>query len=412
MEVVVVGAGLAGLACARELQRHKVEVLVLEPGDRPGGRLRTESRQGFLLDQGLHLLHEALPETRRWLNLASLDPRPLSPGVLCRWNGGFHLLSDPWERPQALPSALFFPLISLGDKLRLAGYRRQLLGLSSTDLFTREELTALDRLRLIGFSEVAIDRLFRPLWAGLFQEPDLGLSSRVFESALVSWWSGKVSLPARGGESIPQDLAAGLNPDSVRYQCQIESLGEGWVQTRDGTRYEGRALVVATAAREAARLLGQPVPPLNLGRLCFHYAAPTPPLSESLLVIDSEGKGPITSLICPSNLSSHYAPADWALIQVHTLVRDLHPDKLELRLRQQLGEWFGSDVALWRCLGVQAVDEGIPSQAPPIGDPGRRQHRLGDRLWVCGEFLGDVSIEWQLGSGRRTAETLLPGLNR
>lgn len=408
LEVVVVGAGLAGLACALELQRHKVDVLVLEPEDRPGGRLRTDSRQGFLLDRGLHLLHEGLAETRRWLNLSSLEPRPLFPGVLCRWQGGFRLLSDPWKRPQALPNAIFFPLLNPMDKMRLASYRRQLLGRSSADLFAREEMTALDRLRLTGFSEAAIGRLFRPLSAGCCHEPDLRLiSSRVFESALASWWSGKVSLPARGSESIPRDLAAGLNPDSVRYRCRIDSLGEGWVQTREGTRYECRALVVATEAREAARLLGQSVPPLNRGGLCFHYAAPTPPLREPLMVIDSEGRGPITSLICPSNLSSHYAPTDRALVQVHTLTQDLLPDKLELLLRQQLGEWFGSDVALWRCLGAQPVGDGLPSQIPPIGDPGRRQYRLSDRLWVCGEFLGDVSIEDQLGSGRRPAEGLL-----
>jgi phytoene dehydrogenase-like protein len=48
--VVVVGAGLAGLTCAIYLQRSGASVTVLEGSDRAGGRVKTDSVNGFLFD--------------------------------------------------------------------------------------------------------------------------------------------------------------------------------------------------------------------------------------------------------------------------------------------------------------------------------------------------------------------------
>src|SRR5258708_10665786 len=52
-DVVVVGAGLAGLAAAWHLR--DLDVLVLEAGDRVGGRIRSEGRDGVWLNFGAHV---------------------------------------------------------------------------------------------------------------------------------------------------------------------------------------------------------------------------------------------------------------------------------------------------------------------------------------------------------------------
>jgi len=51
-EVIIVGGGLAGLACAGRLQAAGVDFALLEAADRPGGRIRTDRRDGFLFDRG------------------------------------------------------------------------------------------------------------------------------------------------------------------------------------------------------------------------------------------------------------------------------------------------------------------------------------------------------------------------
>src|SRR3954466_1298194 len=76
-EVVVVGAGLAGLACARRLAASGVAVTVLEAADGVGGRVRTDVVDGFRCDRGFQLLNPAYPEARRVLDLPALRLPPL-----------------------------------------------------------------------------------------------------------------------------------------------------------------------------------------------------------------------------------------------------------------------------------------------------------------------------------------------
>ena len=60
-DVVVIGAGLAGLITARELSNRGHSVVVLEARDRLGGRLWTENRLGQKLELGGNWLHWTQP---------------------------------------------------------------------------------------------------------------------------------------------------------------------------------------------------------------------------------------------------------------------------------------------------------------------------------------------------------------
>src|SRR5271165_7061129 len=61
-DVIVIGSGIGGLACACALTRTGHRVLVLERHFVPGGLTQTFSRQGFTWDVGTHYLGEMGPE--------------------------------------------------------------------------------------------------------------------------------------------------------------------------------------------------------------------------------------------------------------------------------------------------------------------------------------------------------------
>ena len=72
--IVIVGAGLSGLACARALTARGVEAVVLEADDAVGGRVRTQRQDGFLIDRG-----EVAPEPASCSGVAvSTSPAPFS----------------------------------------------------------------------------------------------------------------------------------------------------------------------------------------------------------------------------------------------------------------------------------------------------------------------------------------------
>lgn len=65
--VLVVGAGLAGLAAARELSARGVPYLLVEKEGRAGGLCRTAEKNGFRFDYTGHFLHFRHPETRAYV---------------------------------------------------------------------------------------------------------------------------------------------------------------------------------------------------------------------------------------------------------------------------------------------------------------------------------------------------------
>lgn len=89
-DVIVIGGGLSGLACALRLQQGGLTPLVLEAADRPGGRIATDRLAGFRLDRGFQVLQTWYPQARRRLDYRALDLRAFYPGALVRIDDRFH----------------------------------------------------------------------------------------------------------------------------------------------------------------------------------------------------------------------------------------------------------------------------------------------------------------------------------
>src|SRR5947209_1188233 len=218
---IVIGAGLAGLACARELQRNGREVLVLEASDAPGGRVRTDLVDGFRLDRGFQVLLTAYPECRAALDYDALQLRKFNPGALVWHSGRFHRLVDPKRHPlQSLLSAVD-PFLSIGDKLRVGKLVAILFARTPEEIFQQPEVSTIERLRELNFSEQMIERFFRPFFAGVFLEEQLSTSSRLFEFYFQMFAKGATAVPALGMGEIPRQLVQGLD---IRYNEPVAEV--------------------------------------------------------------------------------------------------------------------------------------------------------------------------------------------
>ncbi len=406
--VLVVGAGLAGLNCARTLLRHGHGVRVLEASDGVGGRLRTDVVDGFRLDRGFAVLQTAYPEARRALDLAALDLRAFVPGALIRYEGRFHRIADPWRRPGAAATTLLSPIGTLGDKWRLARLRHALVRADIDTLYTRPETSIATYLRARGFSESIIERFFRPFLAGVFFDPDLEASSRAFEFYFRAFAAGDTAVPAAGMGAIASQLAATLPPETVRVGARVTALAERGVILASGERLGADAVVLATDGVTAARLLGEQPLPGARGTTCLYFAADSAPLDEPILVLSAEPRGTVNSLVVPTLLSRAYAPAGKTLITVNVLGIPGQSDALlAQQVRAQLREWFGAVVDGWQHLKTYRIVDALPAQTPPLANPMHYLPRRSEWLYVCGEYRNAASINWALYSGRRAAEVLI-----
>jgi phytoene dehydrogenase-like protein len=416
-DVIVIGGGLAGLACALRLQQQGIEALVLEGADRVGGRVRTDRVEGFALDRGFQVYLTAYPEGRRVLDLEALGLRPFYPGALVRRRGRFHKVADPWRRPFDALVSLASPVGTLGDKLRVRALRARARNGAVEERLSAPQTTTLAALRRDGFGDAMIDAFFRPFLGGVFLERELETSSRMLEFVFRMFSAGDAALPLGGMQAIPEQIFLRLPAGAVRTETLVVGVDREGVTLAGGKRLPARAVVIATEGPEAARLAagdldraGGAAPGAARGTTCLYFAASQPPVAEPILVLAGDGPadGPVNNLCVPSLVQPAYAPPGAALVSVTVVgVPALGDAALQAAVLDQLTGWFGAAVRGWRHLRTYRIPYALPSATPADLDPPSRAARLREGLYVAGDYRESPSIQGALVSGRLAAEALI-----
>ena len=410
--VVIVGAGLAGLACARRLHADGVPVQVLDAAEVIGGRVRTDRHEGFQLDHGFQVLLTAYPEAQAQLDLAALQLHAFAPGALVHTDGRFLRVADPWRRPWEALATLLTPVGTLGDALRIASLRHRCLHGTDEALWTEPEQRTIDLLREEGFSSHIIERFFRPFFGGVLFDPALETSSRVFRFLFRMFALGDSAVPAAGMGAIPAQLAAALPADALQLRARVAAIAPDGVRLQDGAAVPARAVVVATDERTAAAWLGWATP--RAPRVCtsvYFAADEAPAVARRAVLLNADGYGPIQNVAVMSNVAPSYAPAGQALISATVVGTATAPDaELVPAVRAHLRDWFGTAVDGWRHLRSYPIAYAQPNQAPPTVPSGTRPVRARRGLYVCGDHVESGSIHGALRAGRRAAEACLADL--
>jgi len=380
--VIVVGAGAAGLSCARTVAAAGRRVLVLERSHSIGGRVRTDVVDGYALDHGFQVLPTAYPEARASLDYDRLALGEFERGAIVRVGGRFRRLADPRHQPVRSLRAFADGLVSVRDAAAMVRLLRP----------GAEETTTAEALRRAGVPRATVERFFVPFLRGIFLEEHLATSSRFLEFVLHAFTDGPAALPHGGMGAIPAQLAEGLN---IRRGTGVATVGPRAVSLESGEQLHADAVVVATAG-----LLDEPRHGWN-GVACAYFDAPQTPIPGAWLVLNGDG-GPVNNLCVPSEVATGYAPPGRSLVSV-TVLGPAEPNLVEVR--RQLRSWFGQAVADWRHLRTYRIPRALP--AWPVGAVTEQPVRLAAGLYACGDHREHPSLNGALGSGRRAAEALI-----
>ncbi|MFF8946093.1 NAD(P)/FAD-dependent oxidoreductase [Streptomyces sp. NPDC014864] len=406
VDVLVIGAGAAGLACARDLLAGGLDVRVLEASDGVGGPVRSDRVDGFVVDRGFQVFNTSYPQVRRRLTLRDLRLRPFTPGVLIHTDRGRLRFTDPTRRPGTLSGLLPGRLAGPRDLLALGVLSgRDLLGpvewvKRSEDRTTRTALAA------AGFSDVFVERFFRPFLSGVFLEDELETSSRFFHLVWRSMLRGTQCLPAEGIGAVPRALAGALPAGLVQPETAVERLTADGAETAAGALFPARAVVVATGPGPAAALLpGLDLPPYRVVTTYYHVA-PRSPLGEPTLLVDERRRVLNTCVL--SDVVPEYAPAGSALVATSVLGPDA--EGRERSVRAALSDLYGTGAGDWQLLTVRTITDALPAMPPP--QPLLRTSRTAPGRYVCGDHRATGSVQGALASGARAAREVLRDLGR
>ncbi|MEV8314660.1 NAD(P)/FAD-dependent oxidoreductase [Streptomyces sp. NPDC059900] len=400
-KTVVVGAGLAGLACALDLSRAGQRVTLLEASDAVGGRMRTDRRDGFRLDRGFQVFNTFYPQVKRRLDLRGLRLRPFTPGLLAHTPTGTVRLTDPTRRPREVAQLLPGRALGSRDLAALGALAARDTLLPARAITRGQDRTTAQALARSGLSAHAVDNVLRPFLSGVFLETDLETSARFFHLVLRSMARGTLCLPSDGIGAVPAQLAEGLPPGVLRLGTPVEAITDQGVLLADGREEPAAGVVVATDATTAARLLpGLPVPD---GRTVttYYHATDTPPLHEPTLMTDSTLAVLNTCVL--TEAAPGYAPPGAALVSTSVLGGD--PPGAEAAVRRRLAELYGADISTWTLIAAYTIPGALPAMRPPW--PLSRTTRFAPGRYVCGDHRATGSVQGALASGARAAREVL-----
>lgn len=355
------------------------------------------------------------PVSRRHLDHAALDLRAFDPGAILRWGREESVLSDPLRDPKALVPSLLSGAATFSDKLRTLrlGAASVAEGTESVaEVDGEADVSSLEYLRRQGFSELFIDRFFRPFYGGIFLDRSLSTSSRVLRFTFKMLATGKTTVPARGIGEIPEQLASYLPAESVRLNSRVRALlweGEKVAGVEldgaGGGGEEADAVVVAADAPSAGRLTGASVPEGAVGQVCAYYRTDRP-IDGRKIVLNSEKDPFVNNAVGISNVSPLYAPRGEHLLSAVSLGGfDLPDEEVFRRGVGDVSRWYpGLDLVP---LAVYRVPYSQFDQPPGVhrGLPGNRTGTPG--LVLAGDYTEDSSINGSMLSGEKAAKEVL-----
>ena len=414
-DVVIAGAGLAGLTCARHLADAGLDVRVLEASDDVGGRVRTDVIDGFRCDRGFQLLNPAYPAVRDEVDVRRLGLGTFERGVAVRRDDGLtHLTVSPRALAHAAPASVssmaslmqgpYLRPQSMRELAALTRWSAPALG-PVARLLRQRDTTLRDSWDDAGFRGRFRTEVFEPFLAGVVLERD-GSTSANFARLLVRAFAlGTPGVPAQGMSALPHQLAAPVT-GAIELGCRVAAVTRddgGGVRVDTGSGpVRARAAVVACDPVTAGELLDIEVP-AGKGVTTWWFATDSDPGDRAILHLDGRSQpGPLVNVAVMTNAAPSYAPPGWHLVQASALSADA--DLPTEAVLAQLGAVLGVPTNGWRLVTRHDVPYALPSQSPPLRV--RRDVDLGDGVYVCGDHRDTASIQGAIVSGRRTARAV------
>ena len=381
-DVLIIGAGLAGLSAAITLQEAGRDVRVIDSSDRPGGRVTSDIIDGFICDRGFQLINSQYPALQALDVIKEIDFIPAPRVIEVALGSDRRALGDPRVAPW---TALDKATGTIPEKLSL-------LRFLATN--PKENQSVEDVLKPSGS---VYTRVLRPFLQGVFLTDPKNVDARYGQSIVKSFISGSPGIPRKGVAELSKALAARVS--SITYGVQANSLEGGFTKTSAGD-FKAATVIVATDATTATQLLGLSEVPRMAGCITWYHAVSDNPSGNGRLIVDGQNRGPVINSIVMSDISSNYAPLGQHLVSTTTDLGATESD-----VRRHLAIVWGISTHDWQLIAKYEIPAALPIQN--IGRSLTQTVKVSDNIFVVGDHRAVPSQQGALFSGRLAAGLIL-----
>ena len=406
--IYIIGAGVSGLIAAQNIEQKGYSPTILEATSNTGGRVRTEIIDGWILDVGFQVLLDAYPMSKKYLNYVDLNLQKLAPGAHLYTENDSFKIGDPLRDISFLFPTLFSDVGSLKDKLKVFQLNLHLKRTQIETLFDKEETSTLAYLQRLGFSDKIIKQFFKPFFSGIFLEPDLRTSSRMFEFIYKMFSEGFATLPKTGIGAIANQLVDKLKITEIQLNSEVRKLTSEHITMASGEKYPYDACIVATDP--SSFLDGYSV--VHSWKKCdtLYFTVPRTNDKLPLIHLSAFSGSLINNIFYPTSVQDSPDP-NQELVSVTVLKQhSLSSQALASQVKVELGKYFSIKEA--KFIKHYILPKALPDLGPVSYKPTLNMINFKDKILLCGDHTANGSLNAAMLSGELASKRVLDHLIR
>ena len=406
-KIHIIGAGISGLIAAQVLEKKGYNPVIIEGSDRPGGRVKTEIVNGYQLDHGFQVLLEAYPKVKQYLDLDALKAQYFDPGAIIFKDGKKQIIGDGLRNKNLLWSTLITNVATLSYKLKILALNKSLRSTSIDEIFKKPEQTTHQYLKSKGFSEKVIEQSFRPFYSGIFLEPHLETSSRMFEFVFKMFGEGNAVLPVAGIGGVTEQLVKELKSTKILYNTKVTEVRDKSILLESGAQIHTHFTIIATTAEHLIGNLNNQTTQWKSCD-CLYFEIPKKPYNLPLIGLIAEPEAIINNIWIHNNLEVNSVGSHNLLSVTVAKTHDLNEEALVQRVIEELHRYCNIEVATF--IKRFKIEKALTQLTYLRSDMAATETRLKPTIFLAGDYLLNASLNAAMTSGERAAEGVIAAL--